>query len=233
MPPPAAPSGSGSASAPSALAPAAHSAAPPASAAPATATSAAAPPAQPIVVNGAAANLAPFGPGVRVTVETAKLTKVYVAHALPDGSTPPIYDFTHVGTAPLSMQLPPGTYDVAVENEDVSRADHVVHVGTKPVVLDVKPGSSGLGSVGSLALGVGVLSVLAATVILISGSDAPAGIDKPKLVIPLYAAGGGLVVGGLTMYLVSRTSIKERPGPLPPPAPQSTAGLGLRARFDF
>jgi len=188
---------------------------------------------QPTVVNGAAANLTPFGPGVTVTVETSKLAKVYVAHALPDGSTPPVYAFTHVGTAPLSMQLPPGTYDVAVENEDVSRADHLLHVGTKPVVLAVKAGSSGLGDVGTLTLGVGALSVLAATVLLISGSDAPAGIDKPKLVIPLYAAGGGLVVGGLTMYLVSKTSIEERPGPLPPPARRSATELGLRARFDF
>jgi len=194
--------------------------APAASTAPAPAASTA-PPSQPPIVNGAAANLQPFGPGTRVTVETSKLAKVYVGRALPDG------------TAPITLELPPGAYIVAVENDDVSRADHLLRVGTQPAVLDVSPGSSGLGGVGTLTLGVGVLSVLAATVILISGSDAPAGIDKPKLVIPMYAAGGALVVGGLTMYLVSRTSIKERPGPVPPPAPRASAGLGFRARLEF
>jgi hypothetical protein len=166
-------------------------------------------------------------------VETSKLAKVYVGRALPDGSAPPDYEFKRVGTAPITLELPPGAYIVAVENDDVSRADHLLRVGTQPAVLDVSPGSSGLGGVGTLTLGVGVLSVLAATVILISGSDAPAGIDKPKLVIPMYAAGGALVVGGLTMYLVSRTSIKERPGPVPPPAPRASAGLGFRARLEF
>jgi len=209
---------------------------PAASAVPVPAASAApvpAPTTPPPIVNGAAANLRPFGPGTRVTVETSKLAKVYVGRALPDGSAPPDYEFKRVGTAPITLELPAGAYIVAVENDDVSRADHLLRVGTQPAVLDVSPGSSGLGGVGTLTLGVGILSVLAATVLLISGSDAPAGIDKPKLVIPMYAAGGALVVGGLTMYLVSRTSIKERPGPVPPPAPRASAGLGFRARLEF
>ncbi len=166
-------------------------------------------------------------------MHSSRLVKVFVAHAQPGGSVPPVWDFTRVGTAPLTLQLPPGTYFLSVENDDVSRADHLLEVGSQPVTLDVSPGSSGLGGVGTLAMGIGILSVLAATVVLISGSSAPAGIDKPKLVIPMYAAGGALVAGGLTMYLVSRTGIEERPGPMPPQPPPGPTGLELRAGWAF
>lgn len=226
--------------APPTMAPSAASSAPaparpvPAKAPAAAASSAPALPPQPTIVNGAAANLQPFGPGTRVTVKSSKLVKVYVARARPDGSAPSEYDFTRVGTAPLVLELPPGKYVLAVENDDVSSASHSLRVGGQPIELDVNPGSSGVGEVGTLSLAIGSLAVLAASAILLSGSEAPAGIDKKKLVIPMYAAGGGLVIGGLTMFLVTRTSIDERPGPMAPgPAPRGPEGLALRAQVTF
>ncbi len=185
------------------------------------------------IVNGAGAKLQPFGPGTRISVHSSKLVKLYVARALPDGSRPPDYNFTRVGTAPLDLQLPPGTYVVEVENDNVSRAGHLLHVGSRPVDLDVNPGSSGLNAVGTLSFAIGTLSVLAASVLLLSGSEVPAGIKKGKLVIPMYAAGGALVIGGLTLYLVTRTSIDERPGGVPQPVAPRRQSLALHARVAF
>ena len=66
-----------------------------------------------------------------------------------------------------------------------------------------------MGTVGSLSLAVGGLAVAVATAILISGTSGESGIDKPKILIPMYAAGGALVAGGIGLYFASQTDVED------------------------
>ncbi len=175
-------------------------------------------------------NPLPYGNGTVVTVVTTRAAQIFVAPVGPRGAPPSDYDFKRVGVAPASFQLPPGRYVIEVEDEGVTSQELDLVVGTDPVHLQIRTGSSDMATVGSLTLGIGILCVLSGAVLLISGSKAPSSLDKSKIVIPLFAAGGALVGGGIGLYFASRTSIERNPAPVAPPAPRAYVA-GVRVAF--
>jgi hypothetical protein len=157
------------------------------------------------------ANLRPFGAGTEVSVTTPGVNQVtlFVGRAVDLLERPSDYDFVKVGKTPVTFQLPPGNYWLEVESPDVTRGSLLLRVDQQPKHLMVHTGSSGMGDLATLTLALGATAVLAATVILASGSSAKTDFDKAKIVIPLYIGGGVLLGGGVGLYFASRTNVKE------------------------
>jgi hypothetical protein len=156
-------------------------------------------------------NLRPFGAGTEVSVIAPGIHQVtiYVGRAIDLTGRPTDYDFVKVGKTPVTFQLPQGNYWVEVESPDVTRGSLLLRVDQTPKHLEVHTGSSGMGDLATLTLALGATAVLAATVILASGSTGKTDFDKGRIVIPLYVAGGVLLGGGIGLYFGSRTSVKE------------------------
>lgn len=156
---------------------------------------------------------------------------MFVAPANPVTESADEAAFVKVGKAPLTLLLPPGVYRLEVEGVDVVRGSLLVTMKGEPKQLLVRTGSEGLSTTGTLFIAVGITAILGATGILLSGSSAPSSLDKPKVLIPMYAAGGVLLGGGIAMSLVGSTSIDDQtPRPQKPP-PAFGAGLFLRTSF--
>jgi len=135
---------------------------------------------------------------------------VYVARAADLKYRPAEWEFVKIGKTPLTFELPPEeNYWLEVESPEVTRGSLLLRVDRQPKHLLVRAGSSDLGNLGSLTLAVGGLAAVVATVILISGTSGESGIDKPKILIPMYAAGAALVAGGIGLYFASRTDVED------------------------
>ena len=168
----------------------------------------------------------PFGPGATVEVTSSgSAVNVYVAKAT--GGVLADTDFVKVGKTPITFQLPPGSYRIEVEGIDVSNQGMLLEMRSEPKRLTVKTGSEGMGTTGTLLTAVGILGVLAATVILVSGSKAPSKLDKTTVLVPMYIAGGVLLGAGIGMTIASQTKLEEQKSATPP----RTAWIGLSGRF--
>jgi hypothetical protein len=154
-----------------------------------------------------------------VTTPDSQQVTVYVARAVELKYRPPDWEFVKLGRTPLTFELPPEeNYWLEVESSEVTRGSLLLRVDRQPKHLLVRAGSSDLGSLASLTLAVGGLAVAVATVILISGTGGESGIDKPKIVIPMYVAGGALIAGGIGLYFASQTDVED------PSRPEAAAG---------
>lgn len=122
-------------------------------------------------------------------------------------------EFVKVGRTPLEMQLPPGGYRIEAEGLDISNGGTEITMHSAPRRLSVSPGKEGMGTVGSLFLGLGITGILGATAILASGTSAPAAVDKPAVLIPAYAAGAALTAGGIGFLAAANTSVEATPAP--------------------
>jgi hypothetical protein len=174
---------------------------------------------------------APFGPGAIVQVTSGgDPVTVFVAR-IPTGAAgpPPDTDFVKIGKTPIEFQLPPGSYQIEVQGHGVSHESMLFEMHAEPRRLLVKTGSEGLGIAGTLCLGVGITAVLAATAILISGSKSPQKLDKPAIVIPMYAAGGVLTGMGIGFQLAADTDIEQQKPRRS--APELSAGLAAIWHF--
>jgi hypothetical protein len=174
---------------------------------------------------------APFGPGAVVQITSGgDPVTVYVAR-IPTGkrASPLDTDFVKIGKTPIEFQLPPGSYQIDVEGHGVSHESLVFEMRTEPRRLLVETGSEGMGVVGTLCLGVGITAILAATAILVSGSQSEHKLDKPAIVIPIYAAGGVLTAMGIAFQLAADTDIEEHKPARPGPA--MTGGVAALWRF--
>jgi hypothetical protein len=174
---------------------------------------------------------APFGPGAEVSVTSEGLpVNVFVARMAPTAVVPPgDGDFVKLGRTPMTFQLPPGTYRIEVEGVEISNQGLNFDMRTEPRSLEVRTGSEGLSTTGTLFMAVGVLGVLGATAILVSGSRAPSKLDKASVIIPMYAAGAVCFGGGLAMTLAGGTSLEDRK--LPSGKGSQGAWLGVRGTF--
>jgi hypothetical protein len=155
---------------------------------------------------------------------------VFVAKLSPTAtSAPGDSDFVKVGKTPVAFQLPAGSYRIEVEGVEISNESLLFEMRQEPRRLKVRTGSEGLGTVGTLLMGVGVLGIVGATAILLSGSKAPSKLDKTSVLIPMYAAGAVCFGGGLAMSMAGGTKVEdEKPVPA---TPLRGAWLGLRASF--
>jgi len=169
----------------------------------------AAPPPGPSAPAGAA--LAPFGPGASVEVTSeGKPVNVFVARLGPTATAAPAdSDFVKLGKTPLGFQLPPGSYRIEVEGVEISNESMLFEMRSEPRRLKVRTGSEGLGTTGTLLMAVGVLGIVGATAILVSGSQAPSKLDKASVLIPMYAAGAVCFGGGLAMSMAGSTKLED------------------------
>ena len=188
------------------------------------------------------AQLQPFGPGtpVEVTTPGSQQVTVYVARAADLEYRPADWEFVKIGRTPLTFELPPQeNYWLEVESPEVTRGSLLLRVDREPKRLLVRAGSSDMGSLGSLSLAVGGLVVVAATAILISGTSGESGIDKPQILIPMYAAGAALLAGGVGLYFASQTDVEDPSRPeaasVPRGVPRTdrlpTVVAGIRFQF--
>jgi hypothetical protein len=181
----------------------------------------------------ASSSARPFGAGYPVTLDCDKpFAYGYIAKGAVD--TRPSYPdpFVKVGRLPLVVELPSGVYTLLVEGETITPGSAVFEVRTAPVHVKVSAGKSGLRSFSSWTLAFGIAAVLAAGVFELSGGGKQDTHQKNAIGIPLFIAGGVMAVSGLTMYLVSRTTI-QNDGFVPG---QKAAGgtsqiLGISGRF--
>jgi hypothetical protein len=153
---------------------------------------------------------------------------VFVAPGIISNTRPSYPDpFVKIGRTPLATKLAPGTYTVTAESPDITNGSAVVQVGTQPVHVRVRAGSSDMRTMGSLVLGVGIASVLAAIAVEVSYSQTPTGISKSKIAVPLFIVGGVGVGAGLALFFASGTTI-EPDGPKPD---RAGAFVGVMSRW--
>ena len=167
---------------------------------------------QPVGESARPVNRRPFGPGTEVEVSTPhpRQVIVYVGRAVDLRYRPPDHEFVKIGRTPLTFELPPNeNFWLEVESPEVTRGGLLLRMGSEPKHLLVRTGSADMADLGSLSLAIGGLAVAVATVILVSGASGESRIDKPAIVIPLYAAGGALVAGGIALYFASRTDVED------------------------
>jgi hypothetical protein len=156
------------------------------------------------------------------------LVSVFVAQGAIEDTRPSYPDpFVKLGRTPLATQLAPGTYTVTVESPEITPGSGVFQVGPDPVHVRVRAGSSGARSLGTLVLAIGAAALLSALAVEASYSQAPSGISKSKIAIPLFVAGGVGVGGGLALYLTSGTTV-EPSGPKPD---RRSSFVGLSSRW--
>jgi hypothetical protein len=135
---------------------------------------------------------------------------VYVAQGVVE-DTPGHYPdpFVKLGRTPFSVKLAPGVYTMSVESPDIATKSTVFEVGSQPVHVRVRSGKGSTREMGTLLLAIGAASALAALAIEVSYTPQPNGISKSKIAIPLFIVGGVGIVGGLTIWLTSGTTIEQ------------------------
>jgi hypothetical protein len=141
---------------------------------------------------------------------TRPLVSVYVAPGIIDDTTPSFPDpFVKVGRTPVTVKLAPGVYTVNVESPEIPVGSTIVRVGSQTVHVRIKAGNDGVRGLGTLLFALGAASALAGLVVEVSYSQAPSGISKSKIAVPLFAVGGVGVASGLTFYLLAGTSFQQ------------------------
>jgi hypothetical protein len=148
--------------------------------------------------------------GVPVEFDSDRPASVFVAWGAIEDHGPQYLDpFVKLGRTPFSVKLAPGVYTMSAESPDIATGSTVFVVGSQPVHVRVRTGSSGSRGLGTLLLAIGAAGVLSGLVIELSHSEAADGINKHKIAIPMFVAGGVGVLGGLTIYLTSGTTIEQ------------------------
>jgi hypothetical protein len=167
-------------------------------------------------------------------VAAGKPVTIYVVKWSPE-RTALDSEFTRVGVTPVTFQLPPGIYLLEAEGPDVSRGTRLLEMRDVPKRLLVDTGSDGLATAGTLLMGIGVVAILAGTVMAVGGATGQdSDLHKTTTMIPFFAGGAVALGGGITMFLLSRTDIEDQPsgGLNAPPAAAERAFVGgLRFRL--
>src|SRR5262249_24571455 len=96
-----------------------------------------------------------------------------------------------------------------IESADTPAGSTIVRVGSQPVHVRAKAGSDSMRGMGTLLLAAGAASVLGALVVELSYSQAPNGISKSKIAVPVLIIGGIGVSSGLSFYLLSSTTFEQ------------------------
>jgi hypothetical protein len=151
------------------------------------------------------------GEGTPVTFESDHpQVSVYLAEGELADTAPRWPDpFKKAGRTPVIVRLRPGTYTVQFESPDISSASTVLRVGDTPMTLRVRGGSDGLRTLSSLLLAASAAAVLAGIVVEASYSQAPNGIRKQSIAIPLFI-GGGLGLGaGFGFWFVAKPALEQ------------------------
>jgi hypothetical protein len=148
---------------------------------------------------------------------------VYVARVTAGDDMPPDSAYSKVGRTPTAFELPPGSYRIDVQGVRSSHESLLFEMRSEPRRLLVRTGKEGMSVTGTLLLGIGVLGVLGATVVVLSGTKQAKDINKTAIVVPMYVIGGLAIGAGIGLTLAGRTDIDDQKPPLQPPA--KTAGV--------
>jgi len=148
--------------------------------------------------------------GVAVEFESDRPASVFVAlGSLEDAGDVFPDPFVKLGRTPFSVKLVPGVYTASVESPDIAIGSQVFRVGSEPLHVRVRTGSAGARGLGTLLMAIGAAGALAGLVIELSHAESVNGVEKHKITLPLFVAGGAGFVGGLTIYLTSGTTIEQ------------------------
>ena len=153
---------------------------------------------------------------------------VFVASGIIEDTGPHYPDpFVKVGRTPVSTKLRPGVYTVSVESPDIAVSHEVFQVGTEPVHVLVRGGNADMRNLGTLLMGIGAAGLLGALGVEVSYSQAPSGISKSTIAIPLLIVGGVGLASGLAVYLSAGTTIE----PNSPSPDRRGAFVGVASRW--
>lgn len=182
-------------------------------------------------------SLAPYGPGtpVQLTASGEPVT-VYVVHHVAGAPRPDDFEFAKVGKTPITIQLPNGSYLIESEGYDSTRGSFDLTVDGQARQLLIENGAQSTHTLGNLTTGVGIAALLGGIVVLVGGSLSKSStIDKPAIVIPLFASGGVLIATGVTLTIVSRTDVLDTsPGRLRDGQPRGApTSASIRLTWQF
>jgi hypothetical protein len=175
--------------------------------------------AQPLLVGTAHAQQAPASVpqiespgGVPVTVTSrGPSTEIFIAHGdVPAGAVPD--PFERVGVAPLDLQLAPGTYTMETASPTASGGHQrfAIEAGA-PMTVQVRPGDANVKGIGSVLIGLGVVSVLLGVVAIVSISPDDSHYNRFGIGLPLLLGGAGGACLGVAMTALGSTDIRVRP----------------------
>jgi len=155
---------------------------------------------------------APFGPGHRVSIDSSRpFTYAWVARGVVSTERTYPDPFSKIGRLPTVVQLPAGKYTLLVEGDAISGGSTVFEVGEGPRSVKVEAGSGGLRELSGWMIAIGAAAALAGGVLYASGTKNDAHDRKNSISLPLMIGGGVLVVGGVSLYLVSGTGFRVDP----------------------
>jgi hypothetical protein len=117
--------------------------------------------------------------------------------------------FVRLGIAPRKLRLPPGAYSIESDGPTQSggHADFWVDKD-RPLRIEVRPGDASLKTFGGVLTALGVTSMLAGIVAIISISADDSGDDRWAIGLPLVLGGAGAVGGGIGLSIAGATRIE-------------------------
>lgn len=162
--------------------------------------------------SGAPGQAAPFGPGLRVSIDCSRaFAYAWIARGAVDTQRTYPDPFTKIGRLPTVVHLPPGTYTLLVEGDTVTGGSTVFEVKDGPRSVRVEAGSGGLRELSGWMTAIGAAAALAGGVLYASGTKNDEEDRKNSIALPLAIGGGVLVVGGVSLYLGSGTGFRVDP----------------------
>lgn len=152
----------------------------------------------------------PFGPGAPLHLTATRPLDVYLVPGSGEIDPPSLHRFVKVGKTPLTVHLPRGLYTLELESPDATTASTTLEMGEHPKHLVARAGSHELNVIGTFTTALGLTAALTGVVVIAAFSEEPSVESKEaRIGIPLIVAGAVLTAGGVTMYLVSRTTIED------------------------
>jgi hypothetical protein len=150
--------------------------------------------------------------GVEVTITSKDpATEIYLAHGdVPIGTMPDPYE--RVGLTPVTLKLAAGTYSIetASPTQSTGHQRFVVEQG-KPLAIEVRPGDASVKTVGSVVVGLGVVSIVLGVVAILSFSPNDSHYDRFGIGIPLIAGGAAGSGIGVGMVALGATDFRVQP----------------------
>jgi hypothetical protein len=169
--------------------------------------------------------------GTLITItSTTRATTIYLAHGdVPAGTLPD--PFERMGIAPLTVSLPPGTYTIEATGPSSSDGRTVFSVeASAPMTVEVHAGDASVRTVGSVLIGLGIVSTLLGVFAIVSISADDKHYNRWGIGLPLVLGGLGGTGIGIAMTSLGATDIRV-PNVPPHRATRSAWIPTLVARF--
>lgn len=158
--------------------------------------------------------------GTPVTIVSSHTdTEVFIARGPVNSRNAP-EAFEPLGVAPVDVKLAPGTYTLESTGPTQSLGHQIITVDHWPVKIEIRTGDATVKTLGTILIALGVVSILAGIVVVVSFGQGDKAFDKYPLAIPLLAGGAGAAGIGVGMSFLGATNI----GPVLAPKPAAPTG---------